>query len=776
METKRDPTSRQGSESSGRFDDITGATLTEKLHNAHVRLANIGKSKPTPVADDSVTPSSAGDIEPVVPVSMPQTTLPLSTRAPEHPVDLAAPAAEQGDVADVVVVSPALLFPEQAGVQTIQPSAIFEKTEHVLPGSLRLGPSEFAVTMPMDSIGKDNYERALAEHSESVKLLLSGFKSVDGNVLPMTEQAQLLSDVRHLIEKLDNIAVHTDLNMVEHVKRSQPDVVKEASFAEYSSAKFLFLAELIEIAGAQEKHILFVLGKKETAELVERYFIGKGFAPVRPRAEMRGYVELSLINGSLSVGILSMEHDVTVETYRPPAVVFALDSTFNASNPAIEHLRTTYARNGNLLPVVHLIIANSSEHIQRCLPDLPETQRLRLLVHIVKSLADMLGDLQDNAVGVHEDAQEIFTCLLSDDFNASWNLPAIEPLHILVSDGLQSEDPLGTQVTDPMVMGTSVNKRIFDTLDADTPESKRQRIHSSQELTQITTQSTAPTSQNLDLTARLQSLENLLVEMKANHAAEVDRLQTTIIESEARYRERIQGWEDLQHRYEAQNNELHKVRKERDALLEDKTNARIKAGKQEDEITKLKDERKQLKQDLQSARDALKTEGGLKEELEVLREQNRKLSEDYAKLEKSVEYEKKQTESARRAYQDASHHAGMLKNETTTLQDRVAYLQSQVDAEAVKLSELKKQNDESKHSARVKELEQTLEARETLLRKKEEELRTLRNNRPATRATSTQPRSPKAWGNNGSRPTSPGVNNGVGNRSSGLRFSSEMSF
>jgi chromosome segregation ATPase len=317
---------------------------------------------------------------------------------------------------------------------------------------------------------------------------------------------------------------------------------------------------------------------------------------------------------------------------------------------------------------------------------------------------------------------------------------------------------------------------IKDTLDADTPESKRQRIHSSQELTQITTQSTAPTSQNLDLTARLQSLENLLVEMKANHAAEVDRLQTTIIESEARYRERIQGWEDLQHRYEAQNNELHKVRKERDALLEDKTNARIKAGKQEDEITKLKDERKQLKQDLQSARDALKTEGGLKEELEVLREQNRKLSEDYAKLEKSVEYEKKQTESARRAYQDASHHAGMLKNETTTLQDRVAYLQSQVDAEAVKLSELKKQNDESKHSARVKELEQTLEARETLLRKKEEELRTLRNNRPATRATSTQPRSPKAWGNNGSRPTSPGVNNGVGNRSSGLRFSSEMSF
>lgn len=461
METKPDPTVRQGSESSGRFNDITGSTSKEKLHNAYARLKDISKTVPTPSAGDSVTPSSAGDIEAVVPVSMPQTTLPLSTRAPENPVDLAAPVAEQGDVADVVLVSPEMLFPEQAGVQTIQPSAIFEKTEHVLPGSLRLGPSEFAVTMPMDSVGKDNYERALAEHSDSVKLLLSGFKSVDGNVLPVTEQAQPLSDIRHLIEKLDNIAVHTDLNIAEHVKRSQLDVHKEASWAEYTSAKFLFLGQLIEIAGAQDLHILFILGRKETAELVERYFIGKGFAPVRPRAEMRGHVELSLINGSLSVGILSTEHDGTVETYRPPAVIFALDSSFNASSPAVEHLRTTYARNGNLLPVVHLIIANSSEHIQRCLPDLPEAQRLRLLIHIVKSLVDMLGDLQDNAVGVQDDAEEIFTCLMSDNFNASWNLPAIEPLHILVSDRLQSEDPLGTQITDPMVVGSSVNKRIF---------------------------------------------------------------------------------------------------------------------------------------------------------------------------------------------------------------------------------------------------------------------------------------------------------------------------
>lgn len=279
----------------------------------------------------------------------------------------------------------------------------------------------------------------------------------------------------------------------------------------------------------------------------------------------------------------------------------------------------------------------------------------------------------------------------------------------------------------------------------------------------------------MDLTAKLQALESRLIEMKADHATEVDRLQTTITETEARSRERIKGWEDLQHRYEARNKELHQIRKERDGLLADKTKAEQKATKQQEEITKLKDERTQLKHDLAAARNDLKAEGGLKEELEVLREQNRKLSDDYAKLERSVEYEKGQAEYARIQYQNASQKASELGVENESFRKEIEKIQRLLDAEAAKLSELKMKNDQSKHLAQVEELKQTLEARETLLRKKEDELRNIRNNRPATRATSTQPRSPKSWGNNGSRPTSPGINNGVGNRGSGLRFSSEMS-
>ncbi|OKL64395.1 hypothetical protein UA08_00406 [Talaromyces atroroseus] len=774
MEIRPNQQNALASEPLGKYDDLPGSTAREKLQYAHARLRATASAGPNPAVSGSVTPSSAGDIEPAPPVYLPKTTLPLSTRAHDDRADIPVPSDGHVNTVDVVV-SPELLFSEEAGVQTIQPSAIFEKTENVLPGSLRLGPSEFAVTLPMDSRSKDEYEIVLAEHSQSVKLLLSGFKSAEGVIAPETEQAQTLSNVRGLVEKLDNIAVHTDLNIAAHVKRSSFESQKEASWAEYSSAKFQFLGQLIEVAGSQDLHMIIMVKRGESLELVKRYFQGKGFIPSRPQNETNGYFELSLQNGSISVGILSAQYDGIVETYRPPAIVLALDSSFNASSPSVAHLRTTYARHGNLLPVVHLLVSNSSEHIQRCLPDLPDRQRLKLLLHIVKSLQDFLGDLQDDAQGVQDNADEIFTYLMSDDFNASWNLPAIEPLHILVSDDSQAAEGPGVHATDPTsTASSSINKRIFDAMDTDTPDSKRQRLHMSQNLTQAT-ESTAGLSQTLDLTAKLKVVEDRILELKAEHTAEVSQLQDTISELKARSEERVKGWEDLQHRYESRNKEFHKTRKERDDLVSEKAKAEQKVSRQQEEITKLKDERTRLKHDLESARDDIKAEGGLKEELEKAREENRQLGLEKAKLQKDFTYESNKAAYTLEQYQIASNKAATLATERNQLQTQVDDLNRRLAVEATKLREIRMKDDEQKHLARVKELEQTLEARDALIRRQDEELRNFRNNRPATRATSTQPRSPKSWGNR-SRPTSPGVNNnGVGNRGSGLRFSSEMS-
>ena len=67
-------------------------------------------------------------------------------------------------------------------MQTIQPSELtVTNVDEDLPGSIRLGPSEFAVTLPMDSRVKDYYERVLAEATTSIREF---FARVDDNSEP----------------------------------------------------------------------------------------------------------------------------------------------------------------------------------------------------------------------------------------------------------------------------------------------------------------------------------------------------------------------------------------------------------------------------------------------------------------------------------------------------------------------------------------------------------------------------------------------------------------
>jgi chromosome segregation ATPase len=314
----------------------------------------------------------------------------------------------------------------------------------------------------------------------------------------------------------------------------------------------------------------------------------------------------------------------------------------------------------------------------------------------------------------------------------------------------------------------------------DGPDSKRQRLtpSQSQEPSQFTESSKAP-SQRLD--TDLKALENHLLQLKTVHADEINQLRMTLSNVQTRLEERDKMLESLQHRYETRTKAFHQVRKERDSHADKLAKAEQRVEKQQEEIAKLKDERTQLKQDLEAARKDLKTEGGNVAELEAAREEIRRLTKENASLERKSEYERKQAEYTREQYQNASTAAAQSGMEIRQLKDENQELKRKIAAEAVKLKEMKLKSDETRHLQRAIELEMTLVSREELLRRKEDELREFRKNRPATRSTSSQPRSPK-WGPGNSRPTSPGINNNgnssnglAGRGSSALRFSSEMS-
>lgn len=620
---------------------------------------------------------------------------------------------------------------------------------------------------------------------------------------------RIVPKIRQIVELLNNIATHPDLNMADHLSETSGDLEAEASWAQYSSAKFLFLGNLISMAGSHDLHLIIMAQGGKTSEIVERYLLGKGFAFTRPRHEMGSSTnhELSLAKGTLSFGIQSTQNEGLVETYKVPSAVIALDSSFSAQNPAIQHMRATFARSGYLLPVIRLLVSNTSEHIMLCLPDVPQAQRLRLLIYHVLQLQDIVGDLQDDALNVQEDAEEITNCLLTDSFNSNWPIPLIEPLHIALPEELDALLEQSSSDNDESLSGGDVEekpsfqlvqKRVFvsyledqDAVSVSTndkiqdPEDliehgiKRPRMGPSQDPSQLTESTAKFPSQTLD--GDLQNLERNLVHLRAAHHAEIANLQARLDEALAQVTERDRLLGELQHRYETRTREFFRMMREREELVSSKMAAEQRAERQRDENSKLKDERSELKKELDEARQALKAGGGSMAELESAREEIRRLSKENASLGRRAEYEEKQVEYTREQYQNASAAAVQSASELRQLQEEVESLRRKADGEATRLKELNMKSDSERHLARIAELEATLASQEDLLRRKEDELREIRKNRPSTRSTSA-PRSPK-WGPNSSRPTSPGItgsnnnnNNGssLAARASSLRFSSEV--
>ncbi|KAL2863324.1 uncharacterized protein BJX67DRAFT_364079 [Aspergillus lucknowensis] len=752
-----------------KYSHLEGSTPREKIMNAYARLRDKSTTVEPLQNEPSATPSSVGDIEPSAPLSIPETVAPLSVRVDGDASHQTEPPKEPAP--ETPSEEPE---PETSEVQTIQPSALtIGHDEHVSPGSLRLGPSEFAVPLPMDSRVKDDYERILLDESQAVYALISDKRFQEASDV---EQKTTLSSAEHVLERLSNAATHPDINVAEHMKNTDANLQHQAKWAEYSSAKFLLLSYLIKASGDHDMHLVIMVRGEKTQEVVERYFEGKGFEYSRPRADMGSgtNVEVSMVRGSLSFGIQAAQGDGIMGTYKPPAAVIALDSSLDIKRPSVEHMRTTFARNGHLLPVVRPVIANSSEHVELCFPGSSTPERLALILRYSDGLRDIVGDLQDDALGVQEDANEIMTCLLSDNFGAHWTLPPVEPLReVDLSEPYHFGGFVKLSLEADKTATPGAQKRVFapDTCEA---ASKRPRMEESQDISQLTESSKAATQ---TLESDVLALEKHLLEMTSAHAAELQKLRSELADTQSRFQEREKILESLQHRYETRTGDLHKVRQERDHLLETKTTSEQRIEKQKDDIAKLKDERTQLRHELEQAREALKTGGGDLAELEKAREDIRRLTKENASLERKAEYEHKQAEYTREQYQNASNAAAQSATELRQLQEENEELKRKVAGEASRLRELNIKSDENRHLARISELESLLSSREDLLHKKEDELREIRRNRPSTRSTSTAPRSPKLTAGN-SRPTSPGINNGSSfpGRGSALRFSSEMSF
>ena len=145
-----------------KYSHIPGSTPAEKMRNAHAEIrGKIFESVNNLRASARLSESPARATSAEVTPSLGE----VGTQRDPQSAPIDPPVTEP------LSHQPEVPYPniEEHSVQTIQPSALTVNYVEPPRGSVHLGPSEFAITLPMDSRLKDDYEQVLRRESRSIR-------------------------------------------------------------------------------------------------------------------------------------------------------------------------------------------------------------------------------------------------------------------------------------------------------------------------------------------------------------------------------------------------------------------------------------------------------------------------------------------------------------------------------------------------------------------------------------------------------------------------------
>ncbi|KAL9114751.1 MAG: hypothetical protein Q9227_001430 [Pyrenula ochraceoflavens] len=726
---------------------------------------------------------------------LPTTELPSTMQQARDPTEMATPIYQSPSTDPSLPATALPVLLETAMNQTVAspPSLPYERPI--------LFPSEYAVALPAEGHMQHRYREWFREKDlKNIGRFLRRSDSVTRQGMPLGDS------MRSLIAQLNLAAVHPDFNIdpqkFESLALSSKGPASEAAWADMGSTKFAFLGELLsELARYRPAPSIMIMARSgQTIETLDIYLRGKDIPfrrPIPSAPRQDAPVNVILVPSDDK----SCQHKA-LQTEQRPEMVLDFDGSMTADDP---FLRMFDGNNSQMptMPLVHVIVVNSPEHVDKCLPrSMPPDERMRNLVLISTHLRRALGRLPIGAGLTAEQlhyqmedlsqtptrmfsqqtlsaAKMVAACLLSDNFRDNWRLV---PLPHLDLHGIENTITLLEASAGPMSnshsrTGTPTTlKRGRD--QTGTPvSSKRMKGTPLQEITHISDSLKDSQSQIDDLSSRLRS-------ERAAHATETSTLHTSLSDTQVRLAAMTDSLSKLQHRYEIQRQSLRALTKEKSTVEANLAASETKRERLVAENSILKDQRTALNNDLNAAREQLKAgdAGPLAGDIEATREKIASLERERDNAIKSAESVKKDFEFTRQQYQTASNAAADHANSITELEAKVARLEKEASDEKRRIKDMNAKEEVRQERARTERLEGELKMMEKVLARKEEELERAKNGRRGvqTRASSVQPpgaASPRlvargggAGADVGSRGTSPlpgAVMDGPG---PGLRF------
>ncbi|KIX08982.1 uncharacterized protein Z518_00060 [Rhinocladiella mackenziei CBS 650.93] len=647
----------------------------------------------------------------------------------------------------------------------------------VIPSLPILGPDEYAIALPAEGKIQSAYFDIIKSKRKSILKFISRHDSV-GSSNGSPHRAHERNEMTDMIQQLHNTTTHFDLGLPGFSAQDSMQSDKGAAYANYAGSKFSFLGHLVDIFKHTDHSIVIVSRAGPIQDLLEQYLT---MNHVKVRRQDRLAASRSpppdRPNTEFQVELVSSMSTHQVSFPRKPVLMIAFDASFDSQDPQVARIRTHFSpKPPALIPVVHLLVSNSSEHVDRCIPrSVPSPKRLKMLVRATYQARPNLGgkptyvpDASDEPEGRPMDfsdlqralrkrperklrrlAQIVVAASMADVFATRWTLGSMPGLQLT-----ELEEPLPKASGTSTVAETpkeSLLRSATPISRADTPSGRKRllevdgilpALNKRQRLTPLR-DSVEINNSNNDSNNHLAQLQELVRKLQAELTTEREARQKSEHDRD-RLQEQLDQWKkdhaDLQRRYEKRMTKCHELDKANQKLLKTIENNQSRHEKTGEDNVALKKKVAELQAELETVRTEVKSGGGDAAAVEVAREEARMLLAKNIHLERSLENTRKDFEFTRSQYQDASNKAAEFATQVRELEEIVTDLTKQAADEKRRLKETNFEDSVKKHLAKISELELEKKSRDMLLRKLEEENRSLKRNRGVqTRGSSVQP-------------------------------------
>ena len=294
----------------------------------------------------------------------------------------------------------------------------------------RLDQMEFVVSLPMNTRVRDQYVSTIHYYRRAIERFM----------LDEQPSRELLDEMRTMINRVNKVATHIDLEDDGVMTQQGVSSEDEATWAENCSTKFQFLRDFFVAGGQQDKHVAILAQPGRSLDIIETFLKGRHVVYNRP--DVLSSSDPSTAKGLMQVSLIGTGEEGATTVPRGADLIIAFDNSFSVRDPQVTTLRAHVLNAGQLSPVIHLIVHSSAEHINRCLPtSMSGLERLKALVSCVTETRHDVGVLLPHEAGPAAAAEEVAAFMEAGGLEGHWALPSIrgiEGVEIIESSQDQS--------------------------------------------------------------------------------------------------------------------------------------------------------------------------------------------------------------------------------------------------------------------------------------------------------------------------------------------------